>query len=114
MRRTDTITIDTRAGNDDICAAVRITRWLPGVVWSDLIQFRTGKFTVKYEDQIITGTDIILTLQKRGYRCVVTAAFPLPQLYELHHPLIGPYKQFMTSYKCYCQTKLLPCLIYGV
>jgi hypothetical protein len=42
MKRTDLFTIDTRTGNTDICAVIRMVRWLPGVVWSDLANLETG------------------------------------------------------------------------
>jgi hypothetical protein len=113
MKITERIIIDTCSGNADICAAVRITRWLPGVVWSDLTQFKTDKFTVKYEDQIITDTIIILALQKRGCCSTVATDFQLSQLCEFDHPFIRSGRQFMAHYKNCCQTQLLPRLIYG-
>jgi hypothetical protein len=109
MKRTDTFIIDIHAGNTDICAAVRITRWIPGVAWSDFTKLQKSEFTVWYDDQILTDVAIIFTLRERGFRGVVIASFPSSPLVELSRPFIRKAKKFRASYECHCRAQLLPC-----
>jgi hypothetical protein len=78
MKRTGLFTIDTHASNADICAAIRIVRWLPGVIWCDLAGPETGikhkpkiyatsrpaEFTVRYDGQITTGRTLFRHCEK--------------------------------------------------
>jgi phosphoserine phosphatase len=114
MKRTDTFAIDARAGNGDICAAVRVTRWLPGVIWSGLAKSRTAQFTIRYDDRTTSAAAIVAALGKRGYCCAVITALPASLLSNMRCLPIKQARQFRTSHECYCRAQLLPCPVCGV
>lgn len=110
MKRTDTFAIDTRAGSGDISAAVRITRWLPGVIWSDLAKSRPAQFTVRYDDQTTSAAAIVSALKERDCHCVIIAVIPIPLFSQMHRPLVRLARQFRASPNCCCRAQLLSCV----
>jgi hypothetical protein len=95
------------------------------VVWSDLANLETGtghkqkayaksrpvEFTVRYDDQITTGTAIVSALQKRGYHCVIITVFPVSLLFKICRLLIRLVWQFRENKESRCQVPLFPCSV---
>jgi hypothetical protein len=113
MERIGTFAIATHAANADICAAVRLTRWLPGVIWSDIAKSHIAIFTVRYDDKKTTRETIITVLQEKGYRCVILTAFSLSLLPTLHCPFIRLARHFRLSQECRYRVQLQPCPVCG-